>query len=286
MKGMAKFVVEHPVVALLLVLALTGLAAYQIRNLEIESDMLKYLPQDDPDVQAFNRVGEKFGSNYIALVGLESDDIFTYETLSTIDKMTEAFEALDEVKQVNSLTNIIDIKKVEGGLEVADLIPEVPKDPEELARLKEYTLSKEMYRNRLVSEDARYALIMIRLREEANNIEVAKKLKEISGELAPSYKLYFSGEPMAMEFANRLIPDDMKRLMPIIVLVTIIALFMSFGTVRGVVLPLVVVLLALVWVFGFMATMGFELTIIASLIPVLLIAIGSAYGIHVMSRYY
>jgi len=285
-RKVARFVVEHPIVTLVLVLAFTGLAAYQLRNLEIEPDMLKYLPQDDPDVQAFNKVGEKFGSNYIALVGLESDDIFSYETLSTIKRMTEAFEALDDVKQVNSLTNIIDIKKVEGGLEIADLIPEVPKEPRELARLKEYTLSKEMYRNRLVSEDARYALIMIRLREDANNIEVAKEIKKMSKELAAGYKLYFSGEPMVMEFANRLIPDDMRRLMPIIVLVTIIALFMSFGTVRGVVLPLVVVLLALVWVFGFMATVGFELTIIASLFPVLLIAIGSAYGIHVLSRYY
>lgn len=288
MKNFARFVVEHPRITAVILIAITAFWIYAIPKIKIDPDMLNYLPKKDPDVIFFKKVGEKFGSNYISLVGIESDDIFSYETLSTIRKLTEEFEKLSEVYQVTSLSNIIDIKKIEGGIEVSKLLPEgeIPKDPQELKKIRDYALSEEMYRGRLVSRDGKVSLIMVRLREDAPKVETAAKIKEIAQKYASGYKLYFSGFPQVMEFSARLIPQDMKRLLPIVILVTIVSLFLSFGSVRGVALPLSVVLIALVWTLGFMSITGMPLTIISPALPVLLIAVGTAYGIHVLSRYY
>lgn len=46
--------------------------AFQLRKLEISSDILEYLPQDDPNVVLFNEVGDKFGGNSLADAGLLS----------------------------------------------------------------------------------------------------------------------------------------------------------------------------------------------------------------------
>ena len=65
-------------------------------------------------------------------------------------------------------------------------------------------------------------------------------------------------------------------------IVIILVLFASFRTAAGVLLPLVTVLLSVVWTMGLMGFVGIPLTQITSALPVVLLATGSAYGIHIM----
>jgi penicillin-binding protein 1A len=51
------------------------------------------------------------------------------------------------------------------------------------------------------------------------------------------------------------------------------------------VLPLVTVLFATVWAIGLMAVFQVKLTLISNALPILLIAVGSAYSIHFLNRY-
>lgn len=79
---------------------------------------------------------------------------------------------------------------------------------------------------------------------------------------------------------------DIKKLVPMVVALIVITLFLSFGTLRGVVLPLMTVICATLLTLTVMALLKFPLTIISSVMPVVLIATGTAYGIHMMNKYY
>ncbi|GAB6283005.1 MAG: hypothetical protein STSR0008_17590 [Ignavibacterium sp.] len=57
-------------IATLLITIILGL---QIPKLKIEGDILKYLPEDDPTVVLFNRVGDEFGGNSFALIAIETE---------------------------------------------------------------------------------------------------------------------------------------------------------------------------------------------------------------------
>jgi predicted RND superfamily exporter protein len=75
------------------------------------------------------------------------------------------------------------------------------------------------------------------------------------------------------------------KLIPIVVLVVILILYFSFRTKRGVILPLLTVILSTVWAMGLMGWLGVDLSMISNIMPILLIAIGTAYGIHFISKY-
>jgi len=62
--------------------------------------------------------------------------------------------------------------------------------------------------------------------------------------------------------------------------------FLSFRSVRGVVLPFLVVVLGTVWSMGFMALLGYSLTIVNIIIPPLVLTLGSSYSIHLLNQYY
>jgi predicted RND superfamily exporter protein len=245
------------------------------------------MPQDDPIVILFNEVGDKFGGNYLAMVGLETDDVFSHKTLSRINEITQRLKEMNEISHVMSLTDILDVKKTEWGLEVGKLIDkdEIPQDTEELKKIKEYALSKDMYRGNLVSSDGRITVIVARLEEGVDKIKVSRQMKKIVQETEGKEKIYYAGMPFQMTFLSDLIKANLKLFLPLVTLLVMVTLYFSFRSFRGVFLPLATVLISTIWTLGIMGLLNIQLTMASEVLPVLLIAIGTAYTIHMLAKY-
>ncbi len=107
-------------------------------------------------------------------------------------------------------------------------------------------------------------------------------LEEESGE---GIKTYIAGMPVVFSVMSRIIDKDMGMLMPMGVIVIFIILAVSFRSSKGVVIPLVTVVISVIWALGMMALTGTPITTSTSIIPIILLAVGSAYGIHFLNRY-
>lgn len=99
-----------------------------------------------------------------------------------------------------------------------------------------------------------------------------------------SYKFY--GDPVVSDNCKSFMLSDLLRLIPLVIVVVIITLYLSFHTLDGTLLPLLTVLMSTIMSCGLMGLLHFTFTLVASVIPVALIAVGSAYGIHVLTHYY
>jgi predicted RND superfamily exporter protein len=296
MKKVAELVLKHRVPIIIGTIIITIFMALQLRKLEINSDILEYLPQDDPSVVLFNEVGDKFGGNSLAMIALETDDVFNPNTLNRVNTITQKFKEMPEISYVTSLTDVIDIKKMEDGLEVGKLFNEcnIPSKKNELGKIKNYTLSKEMYRGNIISDDGTIALIIARLKDDVDRIAVGREMKEfvLSTKMKEfvlstkgNEKLYFAGIPFQMIFLTDVINSDVIKLLPVVLLLLIITLAISFRSKRGVILPLATVIISTTWGLGLMSLFGIKLTIASDGMPILLLAIGSAYGIHMVNKY-
>ncbi len=96
---------------------------------------------------------------------------------------------------------------------------------------------------------------------------------------------YF-GDPVLSDNGYTFMVSDLLILIPFVALVVLLSLYFSFHTWSGTLLPLITVLMATVWSVGIMCMLNVTFTIIGSVIPVCLVACGSAYGIHVLTHYY
>lgn len=287
MRKFSEFILKFrsPIIVVSVLISL--LFGYFLKNLTINSDILSYLPQDDPVVVLFNEIGDKFGGNSLAIIALENDNVFSHKTLVRVDRITSKFKDMDELSHVMSMTDIIDIKKTEDGLEVGKLVnnENIPKDKEELKRLREYTLSKSMYKGSLVSEDGKVTVIITRLKEGVDKIAVATDMRKMVESTTGNEKIYYAGIPFQIIMLTDIIKSDLVRLVPLVVLLVIVILFLSFRSLRGVFLPLSCVLMSTVWTLGIMSILKIPLSIASDAIPILLVAIGSAYGIHMLAKY-
>lgn len=99
-------------------------------------------------------------------------------------------------------------------------------------------------------------------------------------------RLYTAGQPVVFALLSHMMSEDMKRMLPIAVVVILVILGISFRSVRGVVIPLVTVIISIIWSLGSMAYADAPLSVTTSVLPIVLLAVGTAYGIHFLNAYY
>jgi len=285
MEKLSRIIIKLKWIIVASVLALTIFFGYQTQFLTINSDILSSLPDDDPIASLYKEIGTQFGGNDMGMIVLESDNVFKTEILQHIKQITDSVRYTDGVSTVTSLTNILDIKSSEWGLEIGKLVDEynLPDKQSQLDSLKNYVFSKEMYKGAIVSEDGTATVVMFTLLPDADKQAVAKEIKSKVENLNLPETLYFGGLPMMMNDINELIIADIVWLLPIVFVIIALILLLSFKSFRGVLLPLLTAGIAVIWTIGIMVVTGYELTIISNIIPVVLLAVGSAYSIHVLN---
>jgi len=282
----AESVVKFRWIIIITALALTIVLGYQVKNLKINSDVISSLPDDDPAASLYKKVGTQFGGNDMGMIVLETDNVFKTEVLQHVKQITDSIRITHGISTITSITNVIDIKNNDGGIEIGKLLDEynIPKSKQQLDSLKAYVLSKEMYKGAIVSDDGTATLIMFTILNDADKQSVAKNVKEKIEALDLPENLYFGGLPMMMNDVTNLIVADIIWLLPLVFLLIAFVLLLSFRSASGVILPLLTAGIAVVWTLGIMVLTGYELTMISNEIPIILLAVGSAYTIHVLNR--
>ena len=145
MDKIAAFVVRRRWAVLIAVLVVTGFFFICMGELKVKTDFMASIDPEEPVVKLYDYLGETFGGNDVALVALEADDVFRRDVLTAMRGFARKAEALAGVDTVLCLTEMLDIKKTEGGIEVGDLIApgELP-DQREIDSLRRYILGKEI----------------------------------------------------------------------------------------------------------------------------------------------
>jgi predicted RND superfamily exporter protein len=101
----------------------------------------------------------------------------------------------------------------------------------------------------------------------------------------PGVKFHVTGRPHIRAQAHLLLVHDLLRLVPIAVLVSVIALWLMTGSVRGTLVPLLFNLMSVFWAYGAMALVGSDMNLITLVMGPALITIGGVTGVHSYACY-
>ena len=145
MLKLAEFVIKNRWWIIAVSVLLTVYMGWMTLSVKLNADFSTYLSQDDPLVQDYNQIGDIFGGNDLGIVLVSSQNLFEEEKLELVKRLTDRYDQMDGINYVTSLTNVVDFRKTEWGLEVGKLFNSgnVPNDPVELQELKNYILQEE-----------------------------------------------------------------------------------------------------------------------------------------------
>lgn len=259
---------------------------YQLTNLSINADVLQSLPDHDKDARLLKEIGEHFGSNNMGVIILETDNVYTPSTIKSVQQLSETLENIDGILSVTSLTNIINITGGDYGLEIGLLVDEydLPTTEEDFDELRAKVLANNMYKGSIVSEDETSTLVIFNLQTNVNISETANEIIKKTSALNLTEQLYYIGSPMLVTYISEMMKTDFMLLLPIAFILIAVILFISFRSLKGVLLPLLTSVISIVWTMGLMAVFEVSMSMISNNIPIILLAIGTAYAIHVVNQ--
>ena len=284
------FIIKFRIAVVLIIIIVTCLFGLQMKNLYFENQMTQWVPEDDPVLKLLLHTGELFGSNQLVLITFKIDNkqAFSHQTLTQVKFLTEELSQNDQIFLVNSLSNSPYITQIPGGIEIRDFLENIPETKEKLAELKKSALSKDTLVNNVISSDGEWLAMSVFIDSQEDLIEVFRETIKpaVEKHLDSQTEIYYSGIPSDAYFADEFVSSDLKKLIPLIVILILMVLYLSFRHWKGIVFPLIVVVIAVIWTFGVMGLFRSPLNLISPALPVLLMALGSAYGIHVVNTLY
>ncbi len=287
-----RWMVSHPWVTLLATAALTVLAAAQLLDprdgrlrLGIDPSVRTLVVPEIPAQATEAEIERRFGHREQVVVVVRAADIFSIEALNAVSALTRELNAIPGVESVQSLTSTALPRRSDSTL-AFERIGEHPVTPAQRAT----ALANPLIRDQLVAGDGRATAIVVdlgsdddtRLRE----LGLPQRILDLADRhTTPTLQVHVTGAPVLRAATSDAVISQLAWVIPAIAGLMSVFLALVFRSIRGVMLPLLVVAIALLWTLGTMATLGLELNLITCLVPPLVVTMGLAYCAHIISEF-
>jgi predicted RND superfamily exporter protein len=280
---------KSPRITMIIIVVITVLFFLAMKeNTRMETNLDKYMPQDHPAFIYSDKAEGWFDIKDGIIVAIENKNgVFNSETLDTLKQLTKRLQKMPEIEKndVTSLYTADNIIGSEDGMDVKPFFKRVPKSPEKLLKLKKNVENNEMIFGRLVSTDETVTVIIAEIGDDVFTQDFYNRILEMTKASENDHiKIYVAGRPIVEGTMALLGPADMKKMVPIVLLVIFIVLFITLRSFKGTLITLGVVFFSTIWAFGLMAAVNIPIYAVSTMIPVMLIAIGVADGIHLYTH--
>jgi len=292
MKRPLLWVVDHPFLASGLLALLTLALALYIPRIEFDTSAEGLMVEKDPARRYYEQVKERFGSDTLTVVLVKAENIFTAPGLEAIRRISDRLDRLEGVTRVESLTTVKNIKGVGATLNVEPLVgATIPTASADLERIRREALRNRVFTGNIVSPDGAAGAIIVYTDAKSGDKQFNQRFSDsveaiLAQESVPGLTVSQIGTPLTKVVFGEYTRRDLVGLIPISMVVMLAILFLAFRTLQGVVIPTVTGLISIVWALGLMAVFGIPVNVITAIVPSLLITIGFAEDVHMLTEYH
>ena len=306
---------DHKWLVLAVCLSVLAASIWLAGSLRIDNSFEAYFDHDDPVYSAYLRYRQDFGSDEVSFLLYEAPDKehgpFDLKVMQTVDKLARTIEKeVPFVYEVSGLNNIELLEGNEDGLLVSSWVDDLQKDQKTLLEFREKILQKPLYVDGYVSSNGHYGTLLvdmdrssidpieeIRLDPDAPDpdamdnlypqvtfhaLEEILKRPEYSG-----IRFWHSGDVALNGTMNTIILKEGEELGAISMAIIAILLLLLFQfRILGVIGPLLVVTCSVMLSIGLMVLLGWPWDMMSSMMPTMIIAIGVAASVHILSEFW
>lgn len=270
------------VVVTLLIVAFFGA---QLPRSELDTEMKNQLPADLPARLNLREIERLFGGTDLAMIVLSAADVSAPATVARLQRLTRGMQGINELEKVVTPFTAKYLRLEADELLVEQAIEQLPTTAGESKRLRARLRDNPLVHGRLVSEDFRHAALIGFAAPSASDEALVSKLERLLEEEPGPEEARVGGLPLTRVSLTRDMRRDMRRFLPIGLLLMLIFLAACFRRLAGMLLPFVVTVMSIVVTMGLLPLLHWKIHTVTTLLPVILLAVANDYGIHVMARY-
>lgn len=275
MSRVARFIVKRSKVVLGLTAALTILAVAMLFRLDFNADVASFVLEGTPTGTQFVELQEKYETTdpINAMASLPEGESFT--SGSNLALLFELQEELSAVEGVDSVVSVVpETNPLTGEPISVDALTGAPEFAIEMF------LSENPLASLLLSPDGQHALLMVSPGGDVT--ATARRVIEVGTE---GLDVVYSGNPVIFAEVIDLLSLFLLLIPPAVIALLLLVFFASMGDRKLAVLAIVPAAIGSIWTFGLIFGLGLKADIVTVIVPIFVIVMGSADGLHFVSHF-
>ena len=294
--SIARVILRNRITIIVIILGITVFLASQWQNMRFSYTEANLLPDDHEINITYNNFLDKFGEEgNLIVLAVNDSTLFTPEKFTAWNKLSEKLQTYPEIENVISLGNLKKLQKFNNPnrFEMVPLLKKETWDSTKVAGYKDEIFNKlPFYDNLVYSTNTNTIQTALYIKEDIVNSKERKTF--VIDELGPliekfekdnDINVYVSGMPYIRTLNSQNIIDEIGLFIGGALLVTSLIFFFFFRSVRATVISMITVLIGVMWAFGVIGLLHYEITVLTALIPPLIIVIGVPNCIFLINKY-
>lgn len=294
----ARIILRNRIAILLGIIAITVLLATQWKHIKFTQTEANLIPADDQVNVDYDLFLKNFGEEgNLIVVATKDPKLFTPKVFEAWSNLMAKIKSDKEVSLVISVDNLQNLVKNDS-LQSFELKPFVNpnkiNDPNYLTQLKSDFFNKmPFYEGLLFNKKSGAVRSAIYLDKKIVNTKARKQyiLNTFIPEIdkfnkETGIKLHVSGMPYIRTLNAKTIIDEIGLFIGAALLITSLIFFYFFRSFRATLISMIVVIFGVMWSFGIMGALGYEITVLTALVPTLVIVIGIPNCIFFINKYH
>jgi len=292
----ARIILRNRILILLLVAGFTIFLGMQWKNMRFSSSQANLLPDDHPVNLEYQSFLEQFGEDGNAVVfAIKDSALFSPEKFNRWNKLSKQLAAFPEVDFVLSTDNLQELvkNKEKSTFELQPLIKNQFENQFEVDSITTHLFENmPFYESLLFNKESRTIRTVMYLDKDIVNTSVRKDfiLQDMNTlvegfEQETNLDIHISGMPYIRTLNSQNIIDEIGKFILAALGVTSLLFFFFFRSVRATLISMGVVIIGVMWAFGILGLLQYEITVLTALIPPLIIVIGIPNCIFLINKY-
>jgi len=294
--AVARLILRNRIGIIIVVTAATYFFGLQWDKMRFTYTEANLLPDEHEVNIKYNAFLETFGEEgNLIVLGIKDSSLFTIEKLNAWNALSSSFKSYNEVETVVAISDLQKLVK-NNAKKQFDLEPFIIDSISSVTQLE--TLQKELfeqypfYDNFLFNKESKTIRSAIYLEKTIVNTSARKEF--ITTVLIPRIEAFentynldvrISGMPYIRTLNSQNIIDEIETFISAALLVTSIIFFFFFRSFRATIISMFIVLIGVMWTFGIIGLLEYEITVLTALIPPLIIVIGIPNCIFLINKY-
>lgn len=295
-EAIARIILRNRILFILIILAATVFWGMQWDKMRFSYTEANLLPDDHEVNLQYNAFLETFGEEgNLVIIGLKDASLFTVEKFNAWNRLSDELKTYDEVETV---VNISDLQKLiknttEKRFDLEPFIKDSISSQQEIDALKDDLFNNyPFYDNFLFNKETQTIRSAIYLKKEIVNTPIRRdfiletfenKIQEFRDQTGMDVRV--SGMPYIRTLNSQLITNEISSFILAALVVTSLIFFFFFRSFRATFISMIVVCVGVMWTFGILGFLEYEITVLTALIPPLIIVIGIPNCIFLINKY-
>ena len=292
----ARIILRNRILILLGIAAVTFLLATQWQYMQFSSSEANLLPDDHPANLQYQAFLKEFGEEGNTIVlAVRDTALLELDNFNRWNILNEQLEAAPEVSFVLSTDNLRKLVKNDslGQFELDSWIPgELQRQGQLDTLFGELFTRLPFYNKILFNKDSKTLQTVVYLDKDLVNTAVRKDfvLNDLQNMVADFERdtgldVHVSGMPYIRTMNAQNIIDEIGMFITAALVVTSLIFFFFFRSFRATFISICVVIIGVMWAFGTLGLLRYEITVLTALIPPVIIVIGIPNCIFLINKY-